>query len=138
MGTDKKIHVVIVIYAIIIILVNLVGVFFGFGDTSRVAGFLNDPDIDLSHRVIRYLFGNIAAGNLATIVLMAVAVIRRNRVVLATMFTFGFITATISTLILANAYGVGSVSRNIIRWVVLGLPQLIAAIVLLKGNTQKA
>ena len=130
MEKKRKIPVVIFVYALIIVIANLIGVYLSFFRPEFIFTVSDAPAIDANNPIFKYLIFSMGGGSIGVVFMMLVALIRRNPYMLTSAFEFGSITITISVLILSNIFGIGTVARNIVRWALLGLPQAIAGVIL--------
>lgn len=131
--TTRKIPLWIMAYAGIQMLTSFVGIYGGYIDPSSFySGF---PDANWSDPLIKHLAGVWGSKNLGIVIVMLYSIIRSHPRVLGTVFLLKFIADTVDILYTNTAFmpGTGLVT-NLITWLILGLPQGIAAYILFKRS----
>ena len=133
MSEERKIPLWIIIYAGLQILTSLVGIYGGYIDPSSFyAAF---TDVDWGDPLIRHLAGVWGSKNLGIVLVALYAIIRRHPRILGTIFLMKFIADTVDILYTNTAFMPDSLFlTNLVTWLILGLPQAIAAYILFKRS----
>ena len=136
MTNAHKIPIWISIYAGIQILTSIVGIVGGYVDPSFF--YTQFPNADFNDNLVRHLAGVWGSKNLGIVVVAVWAMVRRHPRVLGSVFAMKFIADTVDILYTNNAFlPDASIIQNIISWLILGLPQAIAAYVLFKRSNMQ-
>ncbi len=133
MSTNKKIPVWIYIFAVISILSSAVGVYGGYVDASFF--YPEFASADWGSGLIKHLGGMWASKNLAIILILVYGLIKKDFRWLAAIFLFKGISDTVDILYVNTSFREGSAGGflpNLLNWLILALPGLLAGIYLLK------
>ena len=130
-STGRIIPIWIMIYAGLQIITSFVGVYSGYFDLS--AFYSQFPNADFTAPLVSHLGAVWASKNVGIILVMTYALIRQKPLVLATALLMKFVPDTADILYSTTAFlPESNLATNIITWLILGLPQGIAAYLLYK------
>ena len=129
----------IYLFAVLSVLSSLVGIYSGYIDAS---GFYSEFDaVNWEAKHIKHLSGMWASKNVALVLALLYGFFKKDFRWLAAIFLFKFICDTIDIFyvnIMFREGSAGSVVTNLINWIILALPGLVATVYLLnKSKTPK-
>ncbi|MEM7029039.1 MAG: hypothetical protein AAF629_05560 [Chloroflexota bacterium] len=131
--TNNKIPIWITLYAILQLFTAFVGLYGGHFDPSFF--YTQFPNANFNDPLIRHLAGVWGSKNLANILVMVYALVRRHPRILATAFLFKGIADTVDILYTNYAYMPGSsFGVEVVTWLIVGLPQLVIAYIVYKRS----
>lgn len=132
----RMIPIWIMVYAVLQLFTAAVGLYGGHFDPAFF--YTQFPDANFEDPLIRHLAGVWGSKNLATIIVMIFALVRQHPRMLGAVFLLKGIADTVDILYTNYAFmPESSMMTEVITWLIVGLPQLIAAYILFKRSGVK-
>ena len=136
MSKKRKIPIWIYLFGAISIVTSIVGIYGGYIDGSFF--YSEFPEIAWKNNLVKHLAGMWASKNLAIVIIMLYAFLKKDMKSLAFIFLFKFISDTPDILFVNTTYREGvsaSWTTNIVSWLILALPSLLSFIHLNKSKS---
>ncbi|MEM8861532.1 MAG: hypothetical protein AAGD96_24680 [Chloroflexota bacterium] len=128
---SRAIPIWIMVYAAVQILTSIVGIYGGYVDLAFF--YSQFPNADFVDPLVKHLGAVWASKNVATVLVMIYAIVRKHPQILATAFLLKGIADTIDILYSNTAFlPESSFVVNLVTWLILGLPQFAAAYILFR------
>ncbi len=136
-ASNRKIPLWIYLFGLITIASSVVGIYGGYVDgTTFYSEFSAD---NWQNNLVKHLAGMWASKNVAIVVAMLYGFIKKDLRWLAAIFLFKFICDTPDILYVNTSFRegqAGSLMTNLLTWVILALPGLLATIVLMRRDRE--
>lgn len=135
-STQRTIPIWVYVFSALLFLSSLVGIYGGYINPGVLLAEYTDADWSAPH--VRMLAGYWGSKNVAFCVIFIFALLTKRVAWLVPLFAFRFISDGIDMLVMTPLYREAGALEIVLPFLVLGLPSLLAAIVLHSRTSQKS